>query len=243
MRSESKTRSFVALQSTANTEVKSNSCNLAPAVVERTGDRAVVRFVEFFVVAINNKNTRDAYYHACCRFFVWCENQHISDVSAVEPIHVGVYLQTLAKSFERATIKQHLSAIRTLFDWLVTGQVLKTNPVQSVKGPKYDVVRGLTPILTAGEVGQFIDQIDTGTQVGLRDRALVGLMVFSFARVSAALVMRTSDYFSAGGRRWLRLKEKGGKIHEMPVHPVLEGYLNSYVDSLYTPEIGTSTSL
>lgn len=233
---ESNSRSLVAFRGVSDADVKSKSYQLAPLVVERAGEKAITRFVEFFVVAINNKNTRDAYYHACCRFFSWCESQNISDVFAVGPIHVGVYLQTLANSFERATIKQHLSAIRTLFDWLVTGQVLKTNPAQSVKGPRYDVVRGLTPILTAREVGQFIDLIDAGTQVGLRDRALVGLMVFSFARVSAAVVMRMSDYFGAGGRRWLRLKEKGGKIHEMPVHPVLQGYLDSYVDSLQTPE-------
>lgn len=233
---ELKTRSLLALRSTSNEEVRSNTFKLAPAVIERGGEKAVARFVEFFIVAINNKNTRDAYYHACCRFFAWCESQNVRTLFAVKPIHVGVYLQTLANAFQRTTIKQHLSAIRTLFDWLVTGQVLVTNPAQSVKGPKYDAGRGLTPILTAQELGQFIDQIDTGTQVGLRDRALVGLMVFSFARVSAALVMRMSDYFSVGGRRWLRLKEKGGRIHEMPVHPVLEGYLDSYVGSLQTPE-------
>jgi integrase len=86
------------------------------------------------------------------------------------------------------------------------------------------------------DLRQFIDQIDTCTQVGLRDRALVGLMVFSFARISAALVMQVNDYFAVGGRRWLRLKEKGGRIHEMPVHRILENYLNSYIGTLETHE-------
>jgi site-specific recombinase XerD len=224
-------------QGISNAEVSRILCTLAPEIVARTNEKAVTRFVEFFVVAINNKNTRDAYYHACCRFLAWCDSQQIADISAVGPLHVAAYLQTLADAFEKATIKQHLAAIRTLFNWLVTGQVLATNPAVSVKGPKHDVTRGLTPILTAPEVGQFLDQIDTSTAVGLRDRALVGLMVFSFARISAALMMRVDDYFAAGGCRWLRLKEKGGKIHEMPVHPVLESYIDLYIQCIQGLEL------
>jgi len=114
--------------------------------------------LEFFVVAINNKNTRDAYYHACWRFLAWCDSKRIDEISGIEPLHVAVYLKTLADVYEKPTIKQHLAAIRALFNWLLIGQAVETNPALSVKGPKYDVARGLTPVLTASEMGQLIDR-------------------------------------------------------------------------------------
>ena len=162
-------------------------------------------------------------------FLTWCDSQNIRDLSSVEPLHVAVYVASLANAFEKPTIKQHLAAIRVLFNWLVTGQVISANPAISVKGPTYDVNRGLTPILTNTEMSKLIGSIDTSTQVGLRDRALIGLMVFSFARVSAALMMRGEDYFAMGAHRWLRLKEKAGRIHEVPAHRVLQSYLEAYI--------------
>jgi integrase len=65
--------------------------------------------------------------------------------------------------------------------------------------------------------------------VGLRDRALIGLMVYSFARVGAVLGMRGEDFFVQGRRGWVRLHEKGGKLHEMPTHHNLDHYLESYI--------------
>ncbi|WP_456740468.1 tyrosine-type recombinase/integrase [Bradyrhizobium sp. USDA 4469] len=205
-----------------------------PVIVQRSGERSIVRFIEFFVVDINNKNTRDAYFFACCRFLSWCDSQRVIDICCIEPLHVAVYLKTLQDFYGKPTIKQHLAAIRALFNWLLVGQVVKANPAISVKGPKYDMTRGLTPVLTGAEVSRLISGIDLSTQVGLRDRALVGLMVFSFARISAALMMTVNDYFIARGCRRLRLKEKGGRVHEMPVHPILERYLDSYLTALPT---------
>jgi integrase/recombinase XerD len=167
---------------------------LVPAIVQRSGKKGVIRFIEFFVVDIRNKNTRDAYFYACCRFLSWCDRQLIAEISAVEPLHVAVYLKTL-HGYEKSSIKQHLAAIRALFNWLLVGQVVQANPAISVKGPKYDVTRGLTPVLTRAELSQLIDRIDVSTQRGLRDRALISLIVFSFARISAALTMKGNDYF------------------------------------------------
>jgi integrase len=64
---------------------------------------------------------------------------------------------------------------------------------------------------------------------GLRDRALIGLMVYTFARVGAAVAMRVEDYFVQGRRGWVRLHEKGGKEHEMPTHHNLDRYLEEYI--------------
>jgi integrase len=116
-----------------------------------------------------------------------------------------------------------------LFDWLVVGQVIAINPAHAVRGPKHVVKRGKTPVLTADQARELLNSIDLATTVGLRDRALIALMAYSFARVSAAVAMRVEDYFGNGKRWWVRLHEKGGKVHEMPCHHNLEAYLDAYL--------------
>ena len=115
-------------------------------------------------------------------------------------------------------MKQHLAAIRMLGDWLVVNQVLPVNPAAAVRGPKHVVTKGATPVLTPAEARKLLESIDTGTLAGLRDRALLSVMLYSFARVSAVLGMRRQDYFGQGSRGWLRLHEKGGKRHDVPAH-------------------------
>ena len=78
---------------------------------------------------------------------------------------------------------------------------------------------GKTPVLQPAEARQLLDTIDTSTVRGLRDRALLAVMVCSFARVSAVVGMRVEDYYQQGKRWWLRLQEKGGKHHAVPSPP------------------------
>ena len=127
------------------------------------------------------------------------------------------------------TVKQHLAAIRALCDWLVVHQVLSANPAAAVRGPKHVVTKGATPVLTSAETRVLLDRIDTGTLVGLRDRALLSVLVYSFARVSAAVGMRRQDYFRQGTRGWLRLHEKGGKRHDVPAHHRAEEAVEAYL--------------
>src|SRR5271170_8330454 len=118
---------------------------VVPAIVAAGGDKAMRRFLEFFAVTIDNKNTRDAYLHACRRFFAWCDRREdIAELADIEPMHVAAYICGLGKDFEKPTVKQHLAAIRMLFDWLVTGQVVAANPAHSVRGPKHVVKTGKT---------------------------------------------------------------------------------------------------
>jgi integrase len=118
-----------------------------------------------------------------------------------------------------------------LFDWLVIGQVVPTNPASSVRGPAYSIMKGKTPVLSAADARALLDSIDTGHVVGLRDRALIALMTYTFARVGAVVGMRVSDYYQNGKRWFVRLHEKGGRFHEVPVHHVAEGYLDAYLDA------------
>jgi site-specific recombinase XerD len=202
-----------------------------PSIIALAGDRAARRFLEFFAATIRNGNTREAYYRACCRFFGWCEQNGLDDLPSIEPLHVAAYVEALGGSCGKPTVKQHLAAIRMLFDWLVTGGILAVNPAAPVRGPKHVVRRGKTPVLSAAEARELLDSIDVSTAVGLRDRALIALMTYTFARVSAAVYMQVEDYYSQGKRWWVRLHEKGGKRHEMPAHHNLEAYLDAYIEA------------
>ncbi len=201
-----------------------------PALVHESGERASVRFLDFFTANIRNPNTRKAYARALGEFLNWCEAQGVGSLAAIQPVHVSAYVEHLTRTRAAPTAKQRLSAIRMMFDWLVTGQVVPMNPAHAVRGPKHIVRRGKTPVLTPEEARKLLDTIDTGTPVGLRDRALIGLMVYSFARIGAALGMKVEDVFVQRNRLWVRLHEKGGKRHEMPCHHNLEDYLRAYID-------------
>jgi site-specific recombinase XerD len=231
MESDSDSKAFVPAESRPLTLVAARDGMLVPRVIAAAGDQAARRFLEFFAATIRNKNTRAAYYHAVVRFFAWCDHHHIGEIADIEPLHVAAYVEALGKDFEKPTVKQHLAAIRMLFDWLVTGQVVATNPAHAVRGPKHVVKTGKTTVLTGDEARALLDSIDTSTVVGLRDRALISVMTFAFARIGAVVAMRVEDYYPQGKRWWVRLHEKGGKRHEMPAHHNLEAYLDAYIEA------------
>jgi site-specific recombinase XerD len=201
-----------------------------PALVAAAGGKAQLRFLEFFAANIRNINTRRAYSRAVADFLAWCERSGVASINGIQPLHVAAYIERLSRAKSAPTAKQHLAAIRHLFDWLVMGQIVPLNPAASVRGPSHSVRRGKTPVLDPTEARQLLDAIDITTPAGLRDRALIGLMVFSFARVGAALGMKVEDVYVQSRRLWVRLHEKGGKRHEMPCHHSLEAYLDAYLD-------------
>ncbi len=190
--------------------------------------QAAKRTFEFFTVNIRNPNTRKAYARAATDFAAWCERHGISDVRQVEPMHVAAYVEGLR--IAAPSVNQRLAGLRMLFDWLVIGQVMPMNPAGSVRGPRHAVKKGKTSVLAAEEARTLLDAIDTRTLIGLRDRALIGLMVYTFARVGAAIQMRVEDVYVQGRRTWVRLHEKGGKQHEMPCHHNLDAWLHEYLD-------------
>jgi integrase/recombinase XerD len=242
-----------------------------PEMVANAGNRASKRFLDFFAASIGNDNTRLAYYRAVCNFFVWLEQHGIGELVDIEPFHVAAYIKALKVSDpgkravkERAaakpTVKQHLAAIRMLFDWLIVGQVLAINPAHAVRGPKHAVKRGKTPVLTEDQARRLLESIKLKKKVkktviladgsqakvlvevprleGLRDRALIGVMIYTFARISAVVAMQVEDYFPNGKRWWVRLQEKGGKRHEMPAHHKLEMFLDAYLDAAGIRDLG-----
>jgi integrase/recombinase XerD len=201
--------------------------NRLPGPIARAGERAGWRFIEFFTANIRNRNTRAAYAHAVTEFFRWCESRNIRNLEQIRPVVIAAYIEQHKAA--TPTVKQHLAAIRMLFDWLVIGQVVPMNPAASVRGPKYIIKRGKTPVLSADEARTLLDAIETNDIVGLRDRALIGLMCYTFARVSAVVGMHFEDYYQNGKRAWIRLHEKGGKLHGVPAHHNAEAYVDAYI--------------
>src|SRR5437763_11015945 len=200
-----------------------------PAIFLGASDRGR-RFWEFFTANIRNRNTRRAYFVAVTQFSAWSE-QHKLALEQIQPIHVAAYIEQLGAVVAKPTVKQHLAAIRMLFDWLVTGQVIPINPAHAVRGPRHSVKKGKTSVLSAEEMGQLLASIDTSTLIGLRDRALIALMGYTFARVGAAVAMKVEDYYIQKRRGWVRLHEKGGKVTELPCHHNLEQFLDEWLNA------------
>ena len=199
-----------------------------PAVIEGSGERAKLRFIDFFLVTIRNSNTRAAYGYAIGAFFNWCESRGVT-LAQISPMVVSAYIEQHPGS--PLTVKQHLAAIRCLFDHLATGGIVPFNPAAPVKGPRYQLTKGKTPVLDQDEAVAILAACDTSTLIGLRDRALFSVMLYSFARISAVLSTKVEDYHRKSGRAWLRLHEKGGRYHEVPLHHAADRALGDYLEA------------
>lgn len=201
---------------------------MIPSLIERAGDRAKIRFAEFFTAEIRNPNTRKAYAIAVRRFCAWCDERGVS-LDRVNPMTVAAHIEWLGTFMAPPSVKQSLAAIRMLFDYMVIGHAMEVNPAGSVRGPKYVVKKGKTPVLTAAETRQLLDSIPGDMIAGLRDKAIIASMVYSFARVGAVVKMNVEDYAQNGKRCSFRLHEKGGKFHEVPAHHRAEELVDAYI--------------
>jgi site-specific recombinase XerD len=201
-----------------------------PLTIADCGDKTSERFFTFFTDTIRNRNTRAAYYRNAMRFFAWVAARGLT-LHAIKSYHVSAYVEELGSDLAAPSVKQHLATLRMLFDWLILGQVLEANPAAAVRGPAHVVKKGKTPVLNAEAARQILDSIGNGDLIRLRDRALIAVCLYSFARIEAALGMDVGDYYPNGKRWWFRLHEKGGKPHDMPAHHKAEEYLDAYVQA------------
>jgi site-specific recombinase XerD len=201
---------------------------LVPALIADAGDAAGWRYVEFFTANIRNPHTRRAYARACGQFFAWCEDRGLT-LPTIRPFDVASYVEQRHTTHSAPDVKQQLAAVRMLFDWLITGQVVPANPASAVRGPKHVVKTGV--MLDGKEWRWLIDTIPTDTVRDLRDRALIATLTYSFTRITAALKMKVEDLRSQGAGWALRLHEKGGKHHAMPCHHALAEALRTYIDA------------
>src|SRR5262245_23425239 len=98
-----------------------------PRLVAQAGEDAARRFIEFFTANIRNPNTRAAYARAIAQFCNWCEARRLS-LELLEPMVIAAYVEELGQRLAKPSVKQHLAAVRMLFDYLVVGQIIPTNP-------------------------------------------------------------------------------------------------------------------
>jgi site-specific recombinase XerD len=201
---------------------------VVPALIADLGEESSWRYTEFFSANIENPHTRRAYARACLRFLGWCDDRGLT-LTQIRPHDVAEYFSTELAGVKPPNFKQQLAAIRMLFDWLVVGQMMPTNPASSVRGPKYVVKTGKTRVLEGDEWRRLIDSIPTETVRDLRDRALIATLTYGFARITAALTMKVEDLQPRGAAWVLQLHEKGGKEHVMPCHHAAAEALHAYI--------------
>ena len=239
-----KTQKQITSSPAAGELTRVRELEFVPALILELGADAAERFITYFTDNIRNPNTRRAYHRWVLYFFCWCDRTGL-DFKSVKSFHVSAFIEGLLSEqaqkivpekrdegpYGKSSVKQALAAIRMLYDWLIIGQVSDVNPAHAVRGPKLVVTKGLTPLLDDDEMSLLLNSVDTSDVVGLRDRALIGIMVYTFGRVGAVTAMNVADYFPQGKRWHVRLHEKGGKEHEMPVHSVLERYLDDYLQA------------
>ncbi|MEN8446888.1 MAG: tyrosine-type recombinase/integrase [Cyanobacteria bacterium J06555_13] len=218
----------------SQSDVIVHSSLVVPVLVRNSGDRAAHKFVEYFIGQIRNPNTREAYGRAVHRFLHWCEGQGAQRLEDVTYIAVASYIEQHPAAPQ--TVLQHLAAIRQLFAWLLRQGILRHNPAENVKGPKHRVKIGKTPVLDTEEMRQLLDSFDVSHIIGLRDRALIALMTFTFARIGAAVGMNVEDYILKGTRNTARLLEKGGKYMEVPLHHLADEYLHLFIEAAQQQE-------
>jgi site-specific recombinase XerD len=200
-----------------------------PRLVEVSGARACEYFLEFFNVGLPNPHTRRAYARAIDEFMSWCDQVGLSSLAAVRPLHVAGWVDMRESAISPASVKQQLAAVRRLFDWFVLADVLPTNPAASVRGPRQVSHSIKTPILEPEEVRRLQTSIEETTPLGLRDRALIALMIYSFARIGVALAMKVEDVFALNGKMWVRLREEDSGEYALPCHHNLEKALTEYL--------------
>jgi site-specific recombinase XerD len=201
-----------------------------PAIVGDYTPRAVQCLEDWFFGEIANDNTRMAYERALRRFAAWSSERRFT-YRNMRSLHIREYINQLQSETAPATVKQHLAAIREMFNALMRAGEIDVNPAYSVKAPRMSVTTGKTPVLDAANAKHFLATIDTETIKGKRDKALISLMLYTFARVSAALKMETSDYFQHNDGFHVRLAEKGGKQRTIPAHSVLVELMADYLDA------------
>ncbi|MBX3412389.1 MAG: tyrosine-type recombinase/integrase [Pirellulales bacterium] len=197
-----------------------------PAIVSGAGRAAEFAWEEFFRGEIRNLHTRKAYEHAVRRFLQWLTLRGV-ELHEATPGLIGEYFDQHPSS--PATRKLHLAAIRRFFDRLVVRHVVVLNPALSVRGPRHQVVEGRTPEMPVAQARTLLRSIDTRKLIGLRDRAILAVLIYTAARVGAVAGLRRRDFWHDGTQYQLRFHEKGGKLREIPVRADLEQIILTYL--------------
>lgn len=209
-------------------KVDEDLSNELPSLLATAGPAAEFAWEEFIYAKIRNSNTREAYGRAVRQFLSHCERLE-RDITQVSPRDVGSYLDGL--DYATSTKKLHLSGLRHFFDLLVTRHVIVLNPAASVRTERLAVMEGKTPEISVKQARKLLHSIDTSSIVGLRDRAIIGILIYTAARVGAVSSLRRRDFYDLGDQYCIRFSEKGGKSREIPVRHDLRAFILEYLQA------------
>ena len=199
-----------------------------PAIIEQAGHGARFAFEEFFHAKIRNTHTRRAYRRAVLCFLQWSDDRQ-RRLQEVSPADVGIYLDELTLSV--ASKKQILAGLRHFFDGMVTRHAIALNPALSVRGERYQVLEGKTPEITIKQARKLLSSINTDNAVGLRDKAVMAILIYTASRVGAVAQLKLKDLYDTGDQYCLHFLDKGGKSREIPVRHDLQTLLRSYLQA------------
>ena len=213
-----------------------------PAIIYRAGEDVGVVWEEFFDQEIASLHTRRAYLHAVNKFLAWSESRGL-ELLEIIPGNVRQYLHEMPTGVP--TEKLHLAALRKFFECLVNHHLIVINPAASVRGTHYPVADRKTPEIQAQEVETLMKSIMTTYKhksetrsdlLGLRDRAILAVLVFTAARVGAIARLTFDDLRPDGPEYSLCFLDKGGKSREIPVLADLRKVLFAYIQSAQISE-------
>ena len=208
-----------------------------PALLRSAGPRATETVIEFFLTQLRSQNTRLAYGRNISQFCKWMNDHGVSQFHEVAPARVAAWIRQMEQSGAKpSSVQQRLSALKSLFSYMVSEGVIFRNPAIAIKAKNDKINRGRTPVIDGSEAGRLLRSIETTTLVGLRDRALIGVMLYTCARVSAAVGLKLGDRFEEDHVLYLILHEKGGKEHRVPCNHMLQKYLREYMQRAPFPE-------
>ena len=213
--------------------------DLLPAAITASGAAAEFAWDEFLAANIRNLHTRTAYSRAIRQFLSWLEPRRIS-LAQITPGMVGSYFDQHRGSIP--TKKQHLAAIRGLFDTMVRRHVMVLNPAASVRGERYQA-EGKTPEFSIDQARLLMASIDIGKVVGLRDLAIIGVLIYTAARAGAVARLQCRHFVFDGTQWTLRFDEKGGKSREIPVRHDLQKLILDYLDAAGLKDAPRDTAL
>jgi integrase/recombinase XerD len=196
-------------------EIPIESIDALPVTPESNRDKIAETLLEILGARLRNPNTRSAYRVAWRAFLDFCSKRQL-ELEVVKAYHVGAWLDQHTGS--RSTQRQHLAAVRLLFDHLMMRGVVEYNPAARAKPPRLVRETSHTPVFEEAEIVSFLDSINANSVKDIRDKAIFCVLLYSWCRVSALVNLTVADYYERAGQRWLRFQEKRGKEHEVPVH-------------------------
>ena len=200
----------------------------------KAGKAACFAVDGFFSARLSNPHTRTVYARQVSRFLAWCEDQGL-ELRQVTPALAGRFLDELPGA--APTQNQVLAGLRHFFDTLVAPHAAILNPFQSVRGVRHPFGEGRTPEATVEQARQLLASIRIKDVYGLRDRAVLGTLIYAGTRVGAISQLRMEDLCDHGNHRALQFAEKGGKAREIPVRHDLDKWIAAYIEGAGLPEI------